>query len=439
MKVVLINPNWQEHNVPHTTASLIVPKSVPLELAYVAASIEDHCDVAVIDAYAQNLTKSQIVRQLDTIKPDLVVIDTAPTYLFWRCPPLDLSVPSELSSAVRSSIDTKIGVIGPHGTNDSFWTHSQTGADTIVQGEPDLAFVEIVSSGLIRSTYPNPGPVDLTKLPMPAFDKFDISLYEAHAWLPELQKHLLGDAKINLVLEYSRGCPYSCVYCFKEGFRDEFRTKTLNQMEMELDYISDNGGTYVYFIDEIFNMPSANLKGLLDLLRSKGIAFGNQSRPDLMTEDLVRLMADSGCIYIEYGVEVQDERVAENIKKNVDYGKLERILNVSHELIPVVNEFRINFYAPEYAEILGLPERPVEEWDPKPIRPYPGTFLGEKIFERYGIRENKWDFALRYVWWLQLEREHALGNVRANPNELKSTVLFGSYDRAKDITCRLLK
>ncbi|MBN1792097.1 radical SAM protein [Candidatus Woesearchaeota archaeon] len=426
MKITLLNPDWSKHNIPHTTASVRPPKSIPLEFAYIAASLKHLADVQIIDAYAESISLHEVVERVAGFNTDLTVITTAPSYLFWRCPPLDLSIPAATSKAIKDNTGTKIAVIGPHGTSDSVWTKNETNADVIVRGEPDLIFNDLARNRNTAGIH-TAHPVDMAKLPLPAYDLFNTEHYEAHAWLPEIQKHLIQDSKIHLVAEFSRGCNFSCVYCLKKEFREHYRKKSVEQMEKELAYVADNGGTYLYFIDEIFNMPSAELKALLSLLKKHGIKFGNQSRPDMMTKDMVMQFADSGCIYIEYGVEAEDERVASKIKKNVNTLKLEEVLKLSHEQIPVVNEFRINFYSPDYAEVLNLDPKEPAEWDKKPIRPYPGTYLGERIFEKYGILTNKWDFALRYVWWLQAQRKILTEGASMDKARLKQTILFGDY------------
>lgn len=443
MKVALINPNWNLHDIKFTTVSIKPPKSIPLELIYIAESIRDLTEVKILDAYANNYSLDTLINKLEDFNPHLTIIETAPTYLFWRCPPLDLSVPKKIVKQIKNNLETKVAIIGPHGTNDPSWTKRETGADMVIRGESDLIFRDIVSNkhgikGVYITNENGIASVDMESLPFPAFDLLDLEKYEAHAWLPEIKKHLIKDSKSNFTLEFSRGCIFNCVYCFKDGFRDKFRSKNLSQTARELDYVVEKGGKYIYFIDELFNKPSERLYSLLDQLKERNLSFGNQSRPDIMTKKLIKKMAESGCIYIEYGLESENQRIASSIGKNINQSKVKRIVEITKNYIPTVNLFHINFYSPDYAEILGLEQKPIEEWDSKPIRPYPGTYLSEKIFEKYNVKENKWEFALRYTWWLGVEYQLRMNNKLSDINSIKECILFDNYEKSKNITYQIL-
>src|SRR5207248_5257487 len=60
-------------------------------------------EALLVDAHVENLTTSEASPRIRDFRPDFLVIPTAPSYLFWRCPPPELRVPGEWSSALRSS------------------------------------------------------------------------------------------------------------------------------------------------------------------------------------------------------------------------------------------------------------------------------------------------------------------------------------------------
>ena len=431
MKVALINPNWNLHEIKYTTTSVKPPKSIPLELTYIDASISQ--ESRIFDAYARNQTIDELIQDIEDYDPDMTVLETAPTYLFWRCPPLDLSVPSITSKAIKQSVGSVSVIIGPHGTTDPMWTKEQTKADVIVRGESDFSINALIEGNYFKGILDlRNAPVNLQKLPFPSFKKLNLSLYEPHAWIPEIEKHLVNEGNINLALEFSRGCPFTCGYCLKDGFREKFRTKNSSQIEKELDFVVDNKGSYVYFIDEIFNKPSKVLNLLLKQLKDRSLKFGNMSRPDIMTYEMIDKMADSGCVYIEYGLETSNPSTSKIMGKNVNQQKVRDLIEYTKEKIPVVNVFHLDFQSSDYIDILNLEQDQNVEWHNRPIIPYPGTPIGEKLFEHYGVNKNKWEFALRYVWWLQIE--HSIGQ---NKN-IRDTVLFSDYSRAKSTAYQIL-
>ncbi|TIM68939.1 MAG: B12-binding domain-containing radical SAM protein, partial [Mesorhizobium sp.] len=85
MKVALVNPRWTyEHSIyfgcrqPH----------LPLELGYCKALLEtDGHSVLMLDGQLQHLDNAELAERVAAFAPDMTVVTTAPTYLFWRCAP----------------------------------------------------------------------------------------------------------------------------------------------------------------------------------------------------------------------------------------------------------------------------------------------------------------------------------------------------------------
>ncbi len=92
-RYALVNPNWDFTGStyfgcrdPHT----------PLELLFAAQKIAGRGhDSLLIDAQTDGLTLEETRRRVADYAPDFIVIPSAPSYLFWRCPPPELRVPRE--------------------------------------------------------------------------------------------------------------------------------------------------------------------------------------------------------------------------------------------------------------------------------------------------------------------------------------------------------
>ena len=108
---------------------------MPLELGYAKAILEESGHEAIlIDGHLGQLTSDEIFSQANAFAPDVIVITTAPTYLFWRCPPPEIRVPQQLCEMLRP-IGAKIVIVGPHGSTTPRATLNKTGADVVVLGE----------------------------------------------------------------------------------------------------------------------------------------------------------------------------------------------------------------------------------------------------------------------------------------------------------------
>jgi len=109
MKFALVNPAWTFEGSTYFGCQ---EPHYPLELLYAADQIRaaGH-EPLVVDAQLDQLSTLQVKHMLDVFRPDFLVIPTAPSYLFWRCPPPELRIPqkwfAELDAAVKVAI-------GPH-------------------------------------------------------------------------------------------------------------------------------------------------------------------------------------------------------------------------------------------------------------------------------------------------------------------------------------
>src|SRR5437868_7383084 len=111
MRVALINPNWSfEGSIyfgcrePH----------LPLEYGYARTLLEagGH-DVVIVDGQLDDLGLDDIRSRVADFGPDVIVITTAPSYLFWRCAPPELRVPQQVLSALEELPGVRVAV-GPH-------------------------------------------------------------------------------------------------------------------------------------------------------------------------------------------------------------------------------------------------------------------------------------------------------------------------------------
>jgi B12-binding domain/radical SAM domain protein of rhizo-twelve system len=243
------------------------------------------------------------------LRPDAVVVTTAPSYLFWRCAPPELRVPIETARALHALAEIVIGV-GPHASTTPRATLKKLDADVVVMGEceevlcalartPRARWGEISSIAYDDRVQGAPAAADVRRLPALAWDA---SFVRAHA-----HHHHRFDTKPEgpgAELEASRGCPYHCTFCAKDNFRDKFRKRPLEIVLEELDGLIRAGARYVYFVDEIF-VPD---RPLLEALASRDVAFGVQMRIDNWSPEMLDLLGRAGCVSMEAGVESITER-----------------------------------------------------------------------------------------------------------------------------------
>src|SRR5690349_20261618 len=224
-------------------------------------------EVAIVDGQFDGLTTQEIGAAVAAVGPDMTVVTTAPSYLFWRCAPPELRVPQETVRALSRVGGIKVA-IGPHASTTPRATVRKLGVDVAVMGEAEEVLVRLAAASIedweeiLSIAYPREGTIVVQGGPHAS----DMAALPTLAWPDELvarhghHHHRFDAAPIGpgAEMETSRGCPYHCTFCAKENFRNRYRKRPLPIILDELDALIGQGVEYVYFIDEIF-LPNREL------------------------------------------------------------------------------------------------------------------------------------------------------------------------------------
>src|SRR6185312_12356010 len=93
MKVALVNPAWTYDGSIYFGCRAA---HLPLELGYTRASLEhDGHETLMVDGQLEGQDNAALATRITDFAPEMTVVTTAPTYLFWRCTPPELRVPAE--------------------------------------------------------------------------------------------------------------------------------------------------------------------------------------------------------------------------------------------------------------------------------------------------------------------------------------------------------
>jgi B12-binding domain/radical SAM domain protein of rhizo-twelve system len=260
----------------------------------------------MLDAALMGLDNLALADRVAAFAPDMTVITTAPTYLFWRCAPPELRTPRALLNALAGRGGLTVAV-GPHGSATPEPTLRKLGCDLVVRGEceevvaalaqaPDPRTVASVAYLDGERAVVNGAPAAARFIDLPPL-RWPAQWTQRHRH----HHHRYGTeaAGPGAEVEASRGCPYHCSFCAKIDFRDQYRRRALEPLLAEIDGLIDQGATYLYFIDEIF-LPN---RPLLEALARRPVQFGVQTRIDLWKPEMLDLLGAAGCVSIEAGVE----------------------------------------------------------------------------------------------------------------------------------------
>lgn len=403
MRVALVNPAWSfEHSIyfgcraPH----------LPLELGYARALLEQagHA-VLMLDGALDALDNGGLAEAVAAFEPDMTVVATAPTYLFWRCAQPELGIPRQFLDALADRGGRTVAV-GPHGSATPAPTLAKLGVDVVIRGESEDIVARLAEGGPLGAVpsiaFARDGGLVVTGGPHAARFTDLPSLRWPDAWIARHHHHhhrfeTEADGS-GAEVEASRGCPYHCSFCAKIDFRDAYRRRDLAPLLAEIDGLVAQGVTYLYFIDEIF-LPN---KALLDALVDRPVRFGIQTRIDLWKPDMLDLLGRAGCVSIEAGVEslTVEGRAALDKNCRMSTDDLTQRLIHARTRVPFV-QANLIAVADDDAHLVAtwrdtLQRHGVWANDPVPLYPYPSSPDYRKLFG--DPDDNAWERA--HAWYL---------------------------------------
>ena len=400
MRVSLVNPPWSFDGSIYFGCR---EPHLPLELGCSRVQLEaaGH-QVQLIDGHLFGLSLADIAAEVRAFRPDLTIVTTAPTYLFWRCAQPELRVPMALVRALDGYAG-RIVAVGPHGSTTPRAALRKLGIDAVVMGECEDVIAAVAGgawANLPGLAYRDGAAIRVNGGPQAARFTDAPPLFWPETWIGRHHHHHHRfDAEPQgpgAEVEASRGCPYHCTFCAKENFRDAYRRRDLVPLMAEIDRLTAQGVEYLYFVDEIF-LPRPEL---LEALTTRGVKFGIQTRIDLWKPPLLELLGRAGCVSIEAGVESVTREGRAALAKNcrMETDDLMDRLVLAKQHVPFV---QANLLAMESDDATLLGDwrtrlRGAGVWanDPVPLFPYPGA---PDYRQRWGLPDDlAWERAVEH-------------------------------------------
>jgi len=138
----------------------------------------------------------------------------------------------------------------------------------------------------------------------------------------------------------TRGCPSSCTFCVAKHLRSHngggsyTRVRSAVSLFSEIKLLKDKYKIdSFYFIDDLFTINKDNVTKFCNLLSShykNSIVWGCSSKVSTLNEDLIKRMAASGCIQIDFGVERGSNDSLKAIQKGQSIEMVETIFKLCH-------------------------------------------------------------------------------------------------------------
>ena len=203
----------------------------------------------------------------------------------------------------------KVGFIGPF---PSVLPDLFKQGDFVLVGEPEAFFLnEFKGIEQLTKVVKIQSLVDMEALPNPDFDGFPISKYN---YKPLISK------KPFLVLQGSKGCPYSCrFYCvYGEVQGAKIRQRSAKKIVDDIEILQKRYNVKgIQFRDPLFGVKKNFISEFTEeiLNRKVKITWGIETRLDLLTEENLTQMYNAGLRNINVGIETFDTAIAKNNRR----------------------------------------------------------------------------------------------------------------------------
>jgi len=322
MNVLLVKPyNLSDHIQPS------------LGLGYLATSIRLRHKVEILDCIKERMTPRLFGLYIEKTKPQVVGI---------QCYTFDLyNIRKMLRSAKRIGAVTILG--GPHPSAVPLETMDffRNKLDYAFQGEAEIGFSKLIDK--------------LAGIKDCSFEDIEGLIWRKHGDIRMNEKHFtkdidsLGGVAWDLIkpqayppaqhgaffkkfpiapIMVTRGCPYSCTFCAGHNVSGKIlRKRNVQNVISEIKMLYDDFGIREFHIvDDNFTLDKAYANSFLRTLKNMNLniswAVPNGIRMDLLDDEILILMKETGLYLVSLGIESGSDRILNLMKKNITIDKI---------------------------------------------------------------------------------------------------------------------
>lgn len=403
MSVILIRPN-----TPDTSHSGIVSIQYPINVGYLAAYLkENSVDCFVKDFEVEEFEESKLVNFIKKINPILIG---------FSCMTPHIINAAKMAGIVKNNfpnIKTIAGGVHPSAIPEQTLKEFPQfdiiavgeGEETLLElyqrldsgkGIDDMAGIAFKDQQGIKINPRRPLIEDIDKIPFPDRSQIDINRYKKSHVSRGFSRSFLNIAEVTI----SRGCPYNCIFCASKIIHsNKVRFRSLGNITAEIDeLINKHEIQHISFLDDTFTIKQEILEPVCSYLKKNKISFDCFTRVNDINENKIKLMVESGCKKISFGVESGSQKVLNLLKKGITIDQVRQAFRLCRKygLSKIEGTFMIGCHPDESLEDIELTRRFIFELRPDILGlfisiPYPGTELNRILKERKLLKEEKWD------------------------------------------------
>ncbi len=410
MKIVLANLPWRQSGKQGVRAGSRWPHlkgptetdylPFPFFLAYAAALLKKHdFKVTLIDAIAQRISYRSFLHSMRTLKPDLLVCEVS-------------TVTLEHDLRLLSRLGTRIHLVlcGPDvNIRSESFLKQYPFVRYVLVGEYEFTLLELVKAlragrdlasvaGLIYRNRegihrtPLRSLTDLNALPWPLREGLPMYRYnDSPGDIPLPSAQMLA----------SRGCPFRCKFCLWPQVMyhgHNYRTRDIVDVVDEMEFLTkEMKFKSIYFDDDTFNIGKDRMLAFCAEIKKRklDVPWAIMARADLMDEEILQNMKETGLYAVKYGVESSSQALLDGIDKNMNIKRTEEIIKFT-KMLDIKTHLTFTFGLPgETRQTIQDTTDFALRLDPETVQfsiatPFPGTDFYKEMDRKGALRSRRW-------------------------------------------------
>jgi len=425
-KVLLVNLPWQNNGSWGVRAGSRWPHikdkaegnylPFPFYLAYAAALLNKNgFKVKLIDAIAEEIPENVFSKMIVNIHPDLLVVETSTA-----------SLKNDIEFLKNFCKNIPLVLCGPDiNIRDPLFLKSNSFIKYVLFGEYEFTLLDLSrhlrdgkglgdvpgliyfdDKGDVRENPPRPISEDLDELPWPLREQLPLKKYlDAPCEMPAYTAQMWA----------SRGCVFKCIFCVWPQIMyagNHYRARDAVKVVDEMEYlVKQMGIKSIYFDDDTFNIGKQRMLRFCHEIkrRNLNVPWAIMARADLMDEEILKRMKETGLYAVKYGVESAVQALLDNSNKAMDLKKADKMIRFTKQL-GIKTHLTFTFGLPgETKETIRKTIEYALELDPDSAQfsittPYPGTEYFRYLDEKGMILSKDWsDYDGNFKSVIQLE------------------------------------
>ncbi len=296
----------------------------PLGLSYIAAVlIKNGHEVEIYNQDIHHYPEAHLTEFLDKNKFDVIGASVIAGYYQYK------KILSIANAINRSKNRPDCFMIGGHGpTPEPEYFLNKTGADFVIMGEGEETVIELLQVLADKGDLTTVKGIafrngtktiinerrslikDIDSIAWPAYGLFPIEIYRL------LRMPHMANSEFCMPLLSGRGCTFTCNFCYRMD--QGLRPRSAESLVEEIKYLkTEYNISYIAFSDELLMSSQRRTEDICQaFLKAKlNIKWDCNGRLNYANKDILKLMRESGCVFINYGIEAFDDQILRNMNK----------------------------------------------------------------------------------------------------------------------------